>query len=140
MTVALRLPCPALRVRFSAYAEHAVLAAALDAVADGCLRKDTSRTGLVDSIKRVAAGERYLDPASAATPTPRRATAPARPHPARGRPAPRPLGETNPEIAAALSLSRNTLKSYFTSDLQRLGARNRVEAILRANDHGLLSV
>jgi two-component system nitrate/nitrite response regulator NarL len=48
------------------------------------------------------------------------------------------LGESNPEIAAALTLSRNTVKSYLQSAMQKLGARNRVDAIMRANEYGLL--
>lgn len=48
------------------------------------------------------------------------------------------LGETNAEIAEAICLSRNTVKTYLQSALQKLGARNRVEAIARANEGGLL--
>lgn len=133
VTVALKAAVPGVRVLlFTAHAEHAALAAALDAGADGCLLKDTSRTDLVDTIKRVAAGERHLDPRISRDPWP--ALTPREydvlRHVA--------LGETNPEIAAALALSRNTVKSYFTSAMQKLGARNRVEAILRASEHGLL--
>jgi len=48
------------------------------------------------------------------------------------------IGETNAEIAAALKLSPNTVKSYVQVALQKLGARNRVEAISRAVELGLL--
>ena len=48
------------------------------------------------------------------------------------------LGETNPEIAEMLGLSRNTVKSYLQTAMQKLGARNRVDAIVRANEYGLL--
>ena len=48
------------------------------------------------------------------------------------------LGETNPEIAEMLGLSRNTLKSYLQTAMQTLGARNRVDAIVRATEYGLL--
>src|SRR6266567_2200371 len=40
--------------------------------------------------------------------------------------------------AAATGLSRNTVKTYLQSALQKLGARNRVEAIARASEFGLL--
>jgi two-component system nitrate/nitrite response regulator NarL len=48
------------------------------------------------------------------------------------------MGETNPEIAAAIGLSRHTVKAYVQAVLQKLGARNRVEAITRANQIGLV--
>lgn len=47
-------------------------------------------------------------------------------------------GETNPEIAAALGLTRNTVKTYLQRLLEKLGARNRVEALARANELGIL--
>lgn len=48
------------------------------------------------------------------------------------------LSETNAEIAEATCLSRNTVKTYLQSALQKLGAQNRVEAIARASEGGLL--
>lgn len=48
------------------------------------------------------------------------------------------MGETNPEIAVALGLTRNTVKTYLQRALEKLGARNRVEALARANQLGIL--
>jgi two-component system, NarL family, nitrate/nitrite response regulator NarL len=48
------------------------------------------------------------------------------------------MGETNPEIAEALGLTRNTVKTYVQSALTKLGARNRIEALNRLNELGLL--
>jgi DNA-binding CsgD family transcriptional regulator len=48
------------------------------------------------------------------------------------------MGETNPEIALALGLTRNTVKTYVQSALTKLGARNRIEALNRLNELGLL--
>jgi DNA-binding CsgD family transcriptional regulator len=48
------------------------------------------------------------------------------------------MGETNPEIARALGLTRNTVKTYLQRTLEKLGARNRVEALARANQLGIL--
>lgn len=48
------------------------------------------------------------------------------------------MGDTNQEIAEATNLSQNTVKSYLRNLMQRLGARNRVEAISRAREAGLL--
>lgn len=47
-------------------------------------------------------------------------------------------GETNHEIAAAMSLTCNTVKTYLRNAMSKLGARNRVEAIVRAREMGLL--
>jgi two-component system nitrate/nitrite response regulator NarL len=138
-TVALKATVPGVKVLlFTAHADHAALEAALDAGADGCLLKDTTRTDLVAGIKRVAAGERYVDPRvqreQGTTPAPWPPLSP-REYAVLRRVA---LGESNPEIATALALSRNTVKSYLTSAMQKLGARNRVDAIMRANEYGLL--
>ena len=48
------------------------------------------------------------------------------------------LGERNAEVAAAVHLAPNTVKSYLQSACQKLGARNRVEAVGRAEAAGLL--
>ena len=48
------------------------------------------------------------------------------------------IGETNLEIAGAMSLSYNTVKTYLRNAMVKLGARNRVEAIARAREMGLL--
>ena len=42
------------------------------------------------------------------------------------------------EIARAIGLSRNTVKTYLQAALHKLGARNRVEALARAAEAGLL--
>jgi len=132
---ALKAAVPVVRVLlFTAHAGAAALSAALDAGADGYLLKDTTRTDLVTAIRTVAEGGRWLDPRAHED----HDTWPglsAREHEVLRRVA---LGETNPEIATALTLSRNTVKSYLTSAMQKLGARNRVDAIMRAHDHGLL--
>jgi DNA-binding NarL/FixJ family response regulator len=48
------------------------------------------------------------------------------------------MGETNPEIAYALGLTRNTVKTYLQRTLEKLNARNRIEALIRANEIGIL--
>jgi two-component system, NarL family, nitrate/nitrite response regulator NarL len=129
---------------FTAYADHAALQAALEAGAHGCLLKDATRTDLLRSIRRVAGGEQVIDPRITddhAPDTPSRSAAgsrialTAREYDVLRRVA---LGETNPEIAEALHLTRNTVKSYLQSAFGKLDARNRVDAIVRARDAGLL--
>lgn len=47
-------------------------------------------------------------------------------------------GEINREIATALGLTRKTVKIYLQRALEKLGTRNRVEALARANQLGIL--
>lgn len=138
----LRAVAPAARiVVFTAHADHVALATIRDAGVDGCLLKDATHTDVVDAIRRVAGGEQVFD-ARIDGVSLDRARVPAggpaltaREYEVLRRAA---MGETNPEIAAALGLSRNTVKAYLQTVLQKLGARNRVEALARANEAGLL--
>ncbi len=47
-------------------------------------------------------------------------------------------GMTNQEIAQAMDLSLNAVKSYLSETMRKLSARNRVEMILAAQDRHLL--
>lgn len=47
-------------------------------------------------------------------------------------------GMTNREIASRLNLAHGTVKNYVTTILQKLGARDRTQAALRARELGLL--
>jgi DNA-binding NarL/FixJ family response regulator len=47
-------------------------------------------------------------------------------------------GLTNPEIGAALHLSRHTVKEHSSAVYRKLGVRNRTEAVQRAQRLGLL--
>jgi two-component system, NarL family, nitrate/nitrite response regulator NarL len=131
---------------FTAYAEHPALQLALDAGADGALLKDATDTDVVEAIVRTARGETVVDarlrrevgaPSRAAGrgPSDAKVKLTAREYEILRRVA---MGETNPEIADALGLSRNTVKTYLQLALQKLGARNRVEAIIKAGEAGLL--
>jgi len=138
----LRMAAPKAKiVIFTAYAGHRALKAAIDAGVDGCLLKDAADTDLVDAVRRAARGEAVfdsrLDRDSLPGKTPKMPGPPLTPreYEVLRRVA---IGETNPEIAAAIGLSRNTVKTYLQSALQKLGARNRVEAIARASEFGLL--
>jgi two-component system nitrate/nitrite response regulator NarL len=138
----LRMAAPRAKiVIFTAYAGHKALKAAMEAGVDGCLLKDAADTDLVEAIRRVARGESVYDARLERDSMPGRA--PKMPGPELTRREYEVLrrvaiGETNPEIAEAIGLSRNTVKTYLQSALQKLGARNRVEAIARASEFGLL--
>ncbi|MFJ2780721.1 MULTISPECIES: LuxR C-terminal-related transcriptional regulator [unclassified Kitasatospora] len=47
-------------------------------------------------------------------------------------------GRTNPEIAAQLGLTRNTVTGYLKSAMHKLGVRNRTELALAARESGLV--
>ncbi|OLB73299.1 MAG: DNA-binding response regulator [Actinobacteria bacterium 13_2_20CM_2_71_6] len=126
---------------FTAYPEHAALSDALAAGAHGVLVKHTERADLVDVIRRVAGGERVVyadiqgDGGVLLNRKLREHGLTRREYEILRHVA---MGETNPEIATALGLTRNTVKTYLQRTLEKLGARNRVEALARANQLGIL--
>ncbi|WP_210583324.1 response regulator transcription factor [Streptomyces sp. GESEQ-35] len=127
-------------VVFTAHADHGGVVAAIEAGADGGLLKDVAGTDLVSALRRVLHGERVVDPRIFQD-TSQRSDALARSGLTRReyevlRFAAQ--GKTNPEIADATGLTRNTVKTYLQSALHKLGARNRVEAIRKASEAGLL--
>jgi two-component system nitrate/nitrite response regulator NarL len=123
---------------FTAHPDHAALEAAREAGAAGMVVKDVTRSDLAEAIGRAARREPVPWGAEAAEATAARLARfglTRREYDVLRRVA---LGETNAEIAEATFLSRNTVKTYLQSALQKLGARNRVEAIARASEGGLL--
>ena len=127
-------------ILFTAYPDHAALDAARAAGAHGVAVKDAEREDLVDVIRRVVAGERVGADAGGSSGAMlsrklREHGLTRREYDILRRVA---MGETNPEIAAALGLTRNTVKTYLQRALEKLGARNRVEALARANQLGIL--
>jgi two-component system nitrate/nitrite response regulator NarL len=118
-------------VLFTAYPEHAAVQAAVDAGAVGVLVKDARRNDLVHAVLVVARdgrlpGQPGSEQGSVITP---------REYDVLRRVA---MGQSNPEIAEGMFISRNTVKSYLQNALYKLGARNRVEAIAKARELGLL--
>lgn len=135
---ALMARCPGVKiVLFTAYPDHAALEAALAAGAHGVVVKDTERADLVDVIKRVVDGERVIcvDDSFVLNRKLRDHGLTKREYEILRRVA---MGETNPEIAVALGLTRNTVKTYLQRTLEKLGARNRVEALSKAGQLGIL--
>jgi DNA-binding NarL/FixJ family response regulator len=137
----LRAVVPAARVVvFTAHGDHHGVQAALDAGAHGALLKDAAVTDLVAALRRVLRGERVCDPRMVPDEPPAR-SALARSGLTRREYEVLRLaaqGRTNPEIAETTGLARNTVKTYLQSALHKLGARNRVEAIGKASEAGLL--
>lgn len=133
-------------VLFTAYPDHAAVQPALAAGADAVVLKDADRADLVDVIRRVAMGQIATPPTSSEG-VDARAISQQLGQKLRRYALTRreydilrhiSMGETNPEIAEALGLTRNTVKTYVQSALTKLGARNRIEALNRLNELGLL--
>jgi len=140
---AMRARAPDVKIiLFTAYPEHAALEAALAAGAHGVVVKDTEREDLVDVIRRVVAGERVVCVDVGGGIGGPLLSRKLREHGLTRREYDIlrhvAMGETNPEIAVALGLTRNTVKTYLQRALEKLGARNRVEALARANQLGIL--
>jgi two-component system, NarL family, response regulator DesR len=112
------------------------LRAAMAAGASGFLLKDAPAADLAAAIRRVAAGERVVDQSLAAAAL------------AQGE---SPLTERETEvlaasaghdaiavIAARLHLSNGTVRNHLSAAIQKLGARNRAEAVELAQQKGWL--
>jgi DNA-binding NarL/FixJ family response regulator len=122
----------------------------LRAGAGGFLLKDSSAAMLVDAVRTVAAGSAVLDPwattrlvsAFARSPGPMRVDAPAL---ARLTARERDVlilvaqGLSNNEIAAALEVGYETVKSHVGAMMSKLGLRDRVQAVIFAYESGLLT-
>ncbi|WP_327046261.1 response regulator transcription factor [Microbispora sp. NBC_01189] len=109
---------------------------ALDANVRGYVVKDASPAHLVDCIRRVAAGERVIDPELAVAAL----DADSNPLTARELDVLETAagGATVCEIADRLSLSQGTVRNYLSRILGKVGARSRVEAIQIASECGWL--
>lgn len=109
---------------------------AMESGAQGFVVKDTPVDQLADAIRRVAAGERVLDPALAA------ATLAAGSSPLTSRErdvlAAARSGASVADIAGRLFLSEGTVRNYLSQAIAKVGCRNRMEAALKAESHGWL--
>jgi DNA-binding NarL/FixJ family response regulator len=121
---------------------------ALRAGASGFLLKDAPPVQLLNGIRTVAGGAALLDPDVTRQLVGRYA--------ARIRPTDGPSGEatltprelevllliadgrSNSEIAATLTISHETVKTYVSRILTKLGLRDRVQAVVYAYRHGLV--
>jgi two-component system, NarL family, response regulator DesR len=109
---------------------------AMEAGATGFVVKDGPADQLAVSIRRAVAGERVIDTALAAaalsdgsnplTPRERDVLHAAS------------AGATIATIAKSLFLSQGTVRNYLSSAIQKTGARNRIEAVRAAEQHGWL--
>jgi len=110
---------------------------ALEAGARGYLLKNVRRATLIEAVRAVAAGQRYLPPATAARLvegmelerlTPREVDVLAL----------LAKGQRNREIADALGLAEPTVKIHVNNLLRKLQAKDRTEATVIALKRGLI--
>lgn len=110
---------------------------ALEAGARGYILKDTTREEIIEAVRQIHAGNRFLPSAIAA----RLADRMIRPSLT-----PRELdvlrlvsrGRTNKEMAVAMFISEETVKSHMKGLFQKLGVHDRAEAVSIALQRGLL--
>ncbi|MEU6284549.1 MULTISPECIES: response regulator transcription factor [unclassified Streptomyces] len=109
---------------------------ALSAHASGFMLKDAEPEQLSEAVRKVAAGERVIDPQLALSAL----DAGASPLTEREAEVLRLAadGEEPAQIAHKLYLSAGTVRNYLTTVVTKLGARNRVDAIRIARDSGWL--
>lgn len=109
---------------------------ALTVQAAGFLGKDAPARDLVDAVRRVASGERVIDPrlAVAALEVPLNPLSPREAEVLRLF----SVGRDAREIATRLYLSHGTVRNYLAAAVTKLGARNRVDAIRLAREAGWL--
>ena len=109
---------------------------AMEAGALGFVVKDAPAELLADAVRRVAAGERVVDPELAAATL----AGGASPLTARERDvlvAARG-GATVADIAGKLFLSEGTVRNHLSAAISKIGVRNRVEALRVADERGWL--
>jgi two-component system nitrate/nitrite response regulator NarL len=107
---------------------------------EGFVSKDAGPDELVSVVSRVAAGGQVAPPLAEqvlrrAADKMHTAVLTAREHEILRLAA---RGSNNAEIAAEIFLAPTTVKSYLQSALAKLGARNRVEAVFKLSELGLL--
>lgn len=133
----LRRAAPGCRpVILTTFGRPGYLQRAMDSGAAGFLVKDSPAYRLAHAIRRVVAGERVVDPDLAVATV----GAGANPLSARERDvlvAARD-GATVEDIARSLFLSAGTVRNYLSSAMQKVAARNRIEAVRTAEDRGWL--
>jgi two-component system response regulator DesR len=133
----LRSALPACQVlMLTVFGRPGYLRRAMDSGALGFLLKDSPPEQLADAVRRTARGERVIDPKLAAAAV----AAGANPLTPRERDvlALSVRGASVEQVAAKLNLGQGTVRNYLSIAIQKLDARNRVEAARIAEENGWL--
>lgn len=125
-------------IALTASIDDARLMGALRAGARGYVRKDAEPETLLAAVRAVARGKTYIDPGATAISasvaadglTPREIDVLR--HLA--------LGRSNRDIAAALDIGDETVKTHVANLLAKLGVENRAQATVEALRRGLVSL
>lgn len=122
-------------VILTTFARAGYLRRALNAGVQGYLLKDSPAQQLAESLRRVHAGGRAIDPELAAE-----AWGAVDPLTDRERQVLRLAGDgvSGADIAAKLGLSEGTVRNYLSEAIGKIGASNRVEAARIARENGWL--
>jgi NarL family two-component system response regulator LiaR len=125
-------------IALTASTDEARMMGVLRAGATGYLRKDAEPETLLAAVRAVAAGRTYIDPSvgrQLLTTSPDDLTP-------RERDVLRELalGLSNREIASALGIGDETVKTHVGNLLGKLGVENRAQAIVQALKRGLVSL
>ena len=123
-------------IMLTAFGRPGFLRRAMEAGASGFVVKDAPAEQLADAVRRVARGERVVDPGLAA------ATLAGGASPLTGRErdvlvAARD-GATVADISGKLFLTEGTVRNYLSAAIAKTGVRNRVEAVRVADERGWL--
>ena len=121
-------------------ADEASVVSAVESGARAYLLKDADDLDLGGAIEHVLAGESVIDPRAASAVIDSRRGAG---DPKLSRQELKVLrlvaeGLTNPEIGARLYLSRHTVKEYLSHAMRKLEVTNRIEAVRKATELGLI--
>jgi DNA-binding NarL/FixJ family response regulator len=127
-------------IALTASTDEARMMGVLRAGAAGYVRKDAEPEVLLAAVRAVARGKTYIDPTIA-----RAVVHAVDPHEEL---TPREtevlrqlaLGRPNKEIATALSIGEETVKTHVASILSKLAVENRAQAIVQALKRGLVSL
>jgi two-component system, NarL family, response regulator NreC len=138
-----RFPCAKVLV-LTMVDDPSEVRAVLAAGARGFMVKDAAAVDLVDAVRRVAAGEDYLQPsvgaalAKAGSHEPPSETTVLLSEREASVARLLSLGHTNSEIAELLAVSQRTVESHRARLLDKLGVRSRAELVQRATELGLV--
>jgi two-component system response regulator DesR len=134
---ALAEQCPECRVMMvTTFGRGGYLRRAMEAGALGFMVKDAPADELADAVRRVAKGERVVDPTLAAATL----AGGQSPLTARERDVLVAAREnaTVADIAGKLFLSEGTVRNYLSAAIGKIGVRNRIEAVRIADERGWL--
>jgi NarL family two-component system response regulator LiaR len=140
-----RAQWPAVQVvALTAYTDDARVVAALRAGAIGYVRKDADPEILLSAVRAAAGGQSIIDPTAAGAMMQNmvQGTRPDNPLTEREMDVLRELvnGRTNKGIAAALSVSEETVKTHMGNILTKLNLAHRQQVIVYALKEGLVSL